>query len=90
MNRHRLLHDEQWERIKNLLPGKAHYRGVTARDNRQFVEAVLWITRTSSPWRDLSEIYSHWKPMCITVASHAQAWVQIMEVLATDADTWNI
>ncbi|MGH8434049.1 MAG: IS5/IS1182 family transposase, partial [Pseudomonas sp.] len=30
------LRDDQWERIKELLPGKASDRGVTARDNRRF------------------------------------------------------
>ena len=27
--------------------------GVTAKDNRLFIEAVLWIARTGSLWRDL-------------------------------------
>ena len=35
------LRDDQWERIKDLLPGKLGDVGVTARDNRRFVEAVL-------------------------------------------------
>ncbi|MFM1508617.1 hypothetical protein WFP10_12670 [Yersinia enterocolitica] len=41
MSRHKLLYDDQWKRIKDLLPGKAHDRDATAHDNRQFVEAVL-------------------------------------------------
>ncbi len=35
------LRDDQWERIKDLLPGRAGYVGVTAQDNRRFLEAVL-------------------------------------------------
>jgi hypothetical protein len=35
------LRDDQWERIEDLLPGKLSDVGVTARDNRRFVEAVL-------------------------------------------------
>jgi hypothetical protein len=31
------LRDDQWERIKDLLPGKSSDVGVTARDNRRFV-----------------------------------------------------
>jgi len=40
MRRHRIT-DEQYARIVHLLPGKAIDRGVTARDNRQFIDAVL-------------------------------------------------
>lgn len=40
------LRDDQWERINELLPDKTSDRGVTARDNRRFIEAVLWIART--------------------------------------------
>jgi transposase len=42
----RFLSDSQWKRMEPLLPGKASDCGVTAKDNRQFVEAVLWIART--------------------------------------------
>jgi transposase len=54
------LLDDQWERIKDLLPGKVSDQGVTARDNRLFVEAVLWVAQTGAPWRDLPEFYGHW------------------------------
>jgi transposase len=36
------LRDAQWERIKDLLPGRKESVGVTAQDNRLFVEAVLY------------------------------------------------
>ena len=49
------LRDDQWERIKDLLPGREGWVGVTAADNRQFVEAVLYRYRTGMPWRDLPE-----------------------------------
>ena len=49
------LRDDQWERIKNLLPGREGSVGVTAADNRLFVEAVLYRYRTGMPWRDLPE-----------------------------------
>jgi len=47
------LSDDQWERIQDLLPGRAGYVGVTAKDNRLFVEAVLYRYRAGIPWRDL-------------------------------------
>jgi transposase len=49
-----LLRDDQWERLRELLPGKATDCGVMAKDNRLCLEAVLWIARTGSPWRDLA------------------------------------
>ena len=56
----KMLRDDQWERIEELLPGKASDPGRTAKDNRRFVEAVLWIMRTGSPWRDLPLELGHW------------------------------
>ena len=49
------LRDDKWDRIEHLLPGKASDRGVTAADNRLFVEAVLYRYRAGIPWRDLPE-----------------------------------
>ncbi|BAK84274.1 transposase [Komagataeibacter medellinensis NBRC 3288] len=47
------LRDDQWERIKDLLPGREGHVGGTAADNRLFVEAVLYRYRAGIPWRDL-------------------------------------
>jgi transposase len=55
-----VLRDDQWERIKDLLSGKVGDYGVAAVNNRLLVEAVLWIARTGSPWRDLPECFGHW------------------------------
>lgn len=55
MKRRHELSDDQWDRIKDLLPGKEGDIGVTAKDNRLFVNAVLWIAKTGAPWRDLPE-----------------------------------
>ncbi len=49
-----------WERIAPLLPGKATDPGATAKDNRLFLEAVLWRVRTGSPWRDLPAGFGRW------------------------------
>ena len=50
-----VLTDAMWARTCPMLPGKATDPGVTAADNRMFLEAVLWRIRTGSPWRDLPE-----------------------------------
>lgn len=59
MRRHEIT-DDSWNRIKNLLPGKQGDPGVTAKDNRLFVNAVLWIAKTGAPWRDLPERFGNW------------------------------
>ena len=55
------LRDDQWERISDLLPGKLGDVGATARNNRRFVEAVLYRYRAGIPWRDLPERFGDWK-----------------------------
>lgn len=59
MPRH-AISDHDFDRIKPLLPGQAHHPGRTARDNRLFLDAVLWIDRTGAPWRDLPEHFGPW------------------------------
>lgn len=60
MVRRHEISDEQWDKIKHLLPGKAGDPGRTAEDNRTFVNAVLWIAKTGVPWRDLPERFGPW------------------------------
>jgi len=55
------LRDDQWDRITNMLPGRPGTVGVTASDNRLFVEAVLYRYRAGIPWRDLPERFGDWK-----------------------------
>ncbi len=43
------IKDVDWERIAPLLPGKEGDVGRTAVDNRQFINAVLWIGRSGAP-----------------------------------------
>jgi putative transposase len=85
MYRHGLT-QTQWERIEQLLPGKAEDRGVTAKDNRLFVEAVLWILRTGTPWRDLSERYGNWNSIYQRFNRWAKAgvWQRIFQELVLD------
>ena len=47
------LRDDQWDKIKDFLPGREGHVGGTAADNRLFVDAVIYRYRTGIPWRDL-------------------------------------
>ncbi len=55
-----ILSDAQWERVAPLLPGKPGDPGRSAENNRLFLEAVLWMARTGTPWRDLHERFGKW------------------------------
>lgn len=47
------LRDDQWERLRDLIPGgRAGQRGPRC-DNRRFVDALLWMARSGGRWRDL-------------------------------------
>jgi|SRR6516162_8338178 transposase len=49
------ISDADWDRIKDLLPGRPGQHGGVAQDNRRFLDAVLWIARTGAAWADLPE-----------------------------------
>ena len=61
MTRRYALTDAQWERIKDLLPGRAGHVGRPASDNRLFVDAVLYRYRAGIPWRDLPERFGDFR-----------------------------
>ena len=60
MERRYGLREDQWERLEQLgLPGQSGHVGVTAKDNRRFVEAVLYRLRAGIPWRDLPACFGN-------------------------------
>lgn len=69
----KILSNRQWNRIAPLLPGRP---GTVGRppldDNRNTVEAILWIARTGAPWRDLPESFGKWN----TVYQRFRRWVK--------------
>lgn len=88
MARRYALRDDQWERIKNLLPGREGTVGVTAKDNRLFVEAVLYRYRAGIPWRDLPERFGPWKAVHTRFTRWCErgVWEAVLTRLAADAD----
>lgn len=61
MTRRYPLRDDQWERIKDMPPGRDGSVGVTGQDNRLFIEAVLYRYPSGIPWRDLPERFGHFR-----------------------------
>ena len=80
------LREDQWERIKDSLPGKAGDVGRTG-DNRRFIEAVMGIGRTGAPalaprvrpWSGVHQRFRRW--------AKAGIWQMMFNTLAVDADT---
>lgn len=70
-----VISDAAWERVASVLPGKASDPGVTAADNRLFLEAVLWRVRTGSPWRDLPAEFGNWNSVFVRFRRWAKAGV---------------
>src|ERR1700681_753901 len=82
------LRNDQWERIKDVLPGRDGHVGGTAEDNRLFVEAVLYRFRTGCPWRDLPERFGSWKAVHQRFGRWAKSGVfeRIFKLLSSDCD----
>ena len=71
MSRHELS-DAAWERLAPLLPPQRSPIGRPARDHRTILNAMLWLTKTGAPWRDLPERYGPWR----TVATRFYRWTK--------------
>ena len=54
------LSEEHWQAVAPVLCGKAGDPGCSGRDNRLFLEAVFWIRRSGSPWRNLPPRFGKW------------------------------
>ncbi len=91
------ISDERWARIAPLLPGKITDPGRTARDNRLFIDAVVWIARTGAPWADLParfgkansafQRFNRWARKGVWARVHAELQDPDMEWLMLDATT---
>jgi len=88
MARRHGLRDDQWERVKDLLPGREGTVGVTAKDNRRFIEAVLYRYRAGIPWRDLPERFGNFRVIHTRFGRWAKTgvWARVFKHLAADAD----
>ena len=83
-----VLSDAHWDRISGLIIGRPDQKGSTGRDNRMFVEGVLWIVRTGSPWRDLPEAFGEWNSVFRRFSRWSQkgVWQRIFATMSDDPD----
>ena len=82
------LRDDQWERLRDLVPGGREGQRGPRCDNRRFVDALLWMARSGARWRDLPERYGDYQ----AVKRRSYRWVErdvlggFLAALAADAD----
>jgi putative transposase len=82
------LNEAQWQRIAPLLPGKAGDPGRSGRDNRLFVNGVLWVLRSGAHWHDVPERYGKYKTLHKRFSRWAGAgvWEKVFASLIEDRD----
>jgi transposase len=91
------LTDEQWERLKPLLPPERPARGRPNHSHRRIINGILWVIRTGAPWRDMPACFGPFG----TVSSRfyrwraAGIWSRVLQALQSQADqqgrlNWNL
>jgi transposase len=83
-----VITDRSWEIVEPLLPGNVGDRGRTAKDNRLFLEAVLWKVRVGGPWRDMPTGFGEWNSIFRRFRRWAQRGVfqRLFEAVSGDPD----
>jgi transposase len=83
-----LLRDDQWERLKEFVPGGRKGKRGPRTDNRRFLNALLWMARSGGRWRDLPERLGDYE----TVKRRYYRWIEmgvldaVLAALAREAD----
>lgn len=79
-----LLSDCQWAKVAPHLPAEEKSPGrKPAGGNRLFLEAILFVVRTSVPWRDLPGHFGHWNSIYKRFARWAEkgVWETVFSAL---------
>ena len=86
------LTDQEWEQIVPLLPSNKAGRERPPKDNRQMLNAMVWLARSGAPWRDLPEHYGPWE----SVYSRFRKWIDdgvldnIFRVLSLESELYEL
>ena len=80
------LNDQLWARIADMLPGKKSDPGRTAKDNRLFVNGVLWVLRSGAQWDESPERYGKYKSVHKRFTRWAKSgvWERVFAALIDD------
>jgi transposase len=84
-----VLRDDQWEILREFVPGGRKGKRGPRSDGRRFFDAILWLARSGARWRDLPE--DRFGPYQ-TVKRRWYRWIEqgvfdrIFEAVASDPD----
>ncbi|AIY41681.1 Mobile element protein [Collimonas arenae] len=54
------LGDEQWSQLEPILIGRPGGPGMCAKDNRLFIEAILWVVSNKALWHSVPPQFGKW------------------------------
>ena len=82
------ISDKIWNLLSFHLPGKKGSIGRLAWNNRLCINAVFWILRTGTPWRDLPPDYGDCKNTQGRICRWRDrgVWKRLLDVLMDDPD----
>jgi putative transposase len=81
------LDDRQWAKVEAFVRSERG-RGRRGKDDRRFIEGVLWIHRTGAPWRDLPDDFGPWSTVFNRFdrwSKHGK-WTRLFKALQSDID----
>ncbi|MEM1361612.1 MAG: IS5 family transposase [Pseudomonadota bacterium] len=83
-----VIRDHQWVKMEPHCLGLKAHPGRTGSDARLFMEAIFWIARTGSPWRDLPPGFGNWNTLNRRFRDWARAGVfeRIFNALSDQPD----
>ncbi len=83
-----ILRDDQWERLREFVPGGRKGKRGPRSDGRRFFDAILWLARSGARWRDLPERFGPYQ----TAKRRYYRWIEqgifdtIFEAVSDDPD----
>ena len=83
-----LFDDELWRRFATYLRKVRPIRGRPGANDRQLVEAAIWVLRTGAPWRDLPSAFGKWQTVYKRFARWSQSglWGRVYAFVRTQFD----
>ncbi|HWX01780.1 transposase [Collimonas sp.] len=81
-----ILQDDQWRRLEQLLSAKSGYSDTRAKNNRQFIEALLWLIGSERTWHELPARFGKWNTVYVHFRrwNAANLWGELLEDLHAD------